>query len=102
MDSERVAFYLRDTYDFNVSWYEDSLMGLGIWSKQRCLSKAEMLAYKATPLPLLSTAFPGFVPARNTDFRRWQNQRNEGGDFFVFSDVLWETYHGPAIEIPSR
>ena len=98
---ERVGFYLRDTYDFNVSWYEDAFMGLGIWSKQRCLSKAEMLTYKATPLPLLSATFPGFVPAKNTDFRRWQQQRNEGGDFFVFSDVLWETYHGPAIEIPS-
>ncbi|MFC5772088.1 DUF6402 family protein [Thauera sinica] len=43
-------------------------------------------------LPVPNQAFQGFVPARNTDFRRWQHQRNEGGDFFVFSDVLWESY----------
>ena len=86
---EKIGIYVRDTYDFNADWFNDAAFGLGIWSKSRVLSKREMLLYKAVPLPLLSRNFPGFVPARNEDFRRWQNQRNEGGDFYVFSDVMW-------------
>lgn len=86
---EKIGVYVRDTYDFNVGWFEDAFVGLGIWSKKRMLSKIEMTAYKLTKLPELVNVFPGFVPARNGDFRRWQKQRNEGGDYFVFSDVMW-------------
>ena len=53
------------------------------------LSKREMITYRVTQLAALANVFPGFVPTKNSDFRRWQNQRNEGGDFFVFSDVMW-------------
>ncbi|HEJ9509830.1 TPA: hypothetical protein SMN05_003634, partial [Proteus mirabilis] len=31
----------------------------------------------------------GYVPVFNRDFRRWQDENNEGGDFIVFSDVYW-------------
>lgn len=86
---EKIGMYMRDTYDFNADWFDDAFFGLGIWSKKRMLSKIEMAAYKLTKLPELVNVFPGFVPARNGDFRRWQRQRNEGGDFFVFSDVMW-------------
>jgi hypothetical protein len=86
---ERVGIYLLDTYDFNANWFEDAFFGLGVWSKKKLLSKKEMMSYMATPLPSLHRAFPGFVPAYNEDFKRWQRQRNEGGDFFVFSDVMW-------------
>jgi hypothetical protein len=86
---EKIGVYVRDTYDFNAGWFEDSFAGLGVWSKKRLLSKQELIAYKATSLPSLAHAFPGFVPARNADFRRWQRKRDDGGDFFVFSDVMW-------------
>jgi hypothetical protein len=86
---EKIAVYVRDTYDFNVDLFEDAAFGLGIWGKRRMLSKKEMMTYKVTHLAALANVFPGFVPARNGDFRRWQNDRNEGGDFFVFSDVMW-------------
>ena len=86
---EKIGVYVRDTYDFNADWFDDALVGLGVWSKKRLLSKKDMLLYKSTPLPLLAHAYPGFVPARNEDFRNWQKHRNEGGDFFVFSDVMW-------------
>ncbi|RZT29582.1 DUF6402 family protein [Cupriavidus agavae] len=59
------------------------------WSRDRCLSKAEIAAYMGLPFRLRSLTFAGFVPVRNADFRRWQNVRNEGGDFFVFSDIHW-------------
>jgi hypothetical protein len=86
---EKIGVYLRDTYDFNADWFDDAVFGLGVWSKKRVLSKKETITYKATPFPLLARTFPGFVPARNEDFRRWQSLRNEGSDFFVFSDVMW-------------
>lgn len=86
---EKIGIYVRDTYDFNAGWFDDSAFGLGIWSKKRMLTKREMIAYRAARLATLGSLFAGFVPAQNNDFRRWQNQRNEGGDFFVFSDVMW-------------
>jgi hypothetical protein len=86
---ERIGVYVRDTYDFNEDWFNDSAYGLGIWGRDRCLTKVEMAAYKVSPASLNAINFPGFVPVRNTDFRRWQSARNEGGDFYVFSDVMW-------------
>jgi len=103
---DALGFYLRDTYDFNADWFEDGFMGLGVWSKERCLSKAEMAEYKlhsvSGPTSLIKRhlRFPHFVKVQNRDFRRWQKAHNSGGDFFVFSDVLWESYHGPDLEIP--
>jgi hypothetical protein len=102
---ESLGFYLRDTYDFNAGWIEDAFMGLGVWSKQRVLSKAEMMDFKAlshaSPASLLMRhiKYPKFVQLRNADFRRWQQTCKGGGDFFVFSDVLWEPYRGPDIEL---
>jgi hypothetical protein len=86
---EKIGIYVRDTYDFNSARLDDAAFGLGIWSKTRMLSKREMITYRVTQLAALANVFPGFVPTKNSDFRRWQNQRNEGGDFFVFSDVMW-------------
>ncbi|WP_244786705.1 DUF6402 family protein [Cupriavidus pauculus] len=86
---ERMGVYVRDTYDFNARRYEDELFGLGIWSRKRCLTKLEIAKYKSYSNELRAGEFPGFVPVKNTDFRRWQHARNEGGDFYVFSDVMW-------------
>ncbi|MBB3211471.1 hypothetical protein FHW67_000719 [Herbaspirillum sp. Sphag1AN] len=103
---DALGFYIRDTYDFNANWFEDGFMGLGVWSKERCLSKAEMAEFKvhsaSGPASLIKRhlRFPHFVQVQNRDFRRWQLAHNAGGDFFVFSDVVWEPYYGPDIEIP--
>ena len=103
-DIEYLGFYIRDTYDFNAGWLEDAFMGLGVWSKKRVLSKAEMIDFRAMsghPIGLAARAlkYPGFVQLSNYDFRAWQKTRNEGGDFFVFSDVFWDNYNGPSIEL---
>jgi hypothetical protein len=86
---ERLGIYMRDTYDFNAGLIEDAYAGLGVWSKKRMLSKVEMAAFKVAKLPERNHVFPGFVAAYNSDFRRWQKHHDSGGDFFVFSDVLW-------------
>lgn len=92
---EKIGVYVRDTYDFNSDWFADAAAGLGIWSRDRLLSKAEMLEYRVNqanpPAGWIANyvKYNGFVPIRNKDFRRWQDKHNTGGDFFVFSDVKW-------------
>jgi len=99
------GYYIRDTYDFNTdSWYEDPLMGLGVWSRDRVLSKIETIEYKTMITKIMTPAeyiralnkYGGFVPVRNNDFYRWQDKHGTGGDFFVFSDVLWLS-HQPGV-----
>jgi hypothetical protein len=107
---ERLGFYIRDTYDFNEdgeglkAWLND-LAGLGVWSKDRTLSKADTAIYRVNydavknkigTIPmrvaaalLLAARYPGFVPVDNGDFRKYQDKINKGGDYFVFSDVYW-------------
>jgi hypothetical protein len=109
-----LGFYIRDTYDFNVDGTEWA--GLGIWSKDRVLSRSETLKYRAAyevmtsdyRLPhekmaaslFLALNYPGFVPVWNKDFRDWQDKKKEGGDFFVFSDVHWVKPNVTEIIIP--
>jgi len=99
---DRLGCYIRDTYDFN----DDGLTPepLGVWSRERCLAKAETVEYFAllsgsgdslfANHSELAARYPGFVPVFNGDFRRWRKVRNSGGDFLVFSDVRW---HPPAM-----
>jgi hypothetical protein len=105
-----LAFYLRDTYDFNDDTKRDMFKailnlfnpgtefpGLGAWSRDRTLLKVDLMEFyrrggynpAKSNNPSLVRDFEGFVPIHNTDFRNYQNQKNEGGDFFVFSDVHW-------------
>jgi hypothetical protein len=87
---ESVGYYLKDTYDFIDDGYPEPL---GIWSKDRILSKAESSIYISSYLSelwgRLARQFSGFVPVFNADFRKWQEKHNSGGDFIVFSDVYW-------------
>lgn len=89
---ERVGVYLKDTYDF-VDGNKITTEPLGIWSKNRVLTKAEsatyLSSYGAGLYGMLARKWSGFVPVFNRDFRDWQDKHNSGGDFIVFSDVLW-------------
>ncbi|HHW3967013.1 DUF6402 family protein [Klebsiella pneumoniae] len=87
---ESVGYYLKDTYDFIDDGYPEPL---GIWSKDRILSKAESSIYISSYLSefwgQLARQFSGFVPVFNADFLKWQKKHNSGGDFIIFSDVYW-------------
>ncbi|MBL5965532.1 hypothetical protein I7V30_09685 [Lelliottia amnigena] len=87
---ESVGYYLKDTYDFIDDGYPEPL---GVWSKDRILSKAESSVYISSYLSgvwgRLARQFSGFVPVFNEDFRKWQGKHNTGGDYIVFSDVYW-------------
>lgn len=85
-----VGIYIKDTYDFVSNRYNEPL---GIWSKVRVLTKAEtaiyMSYYAEVLFGLLAKKWSGFVPVFNNDFRDWQDKHHSGGDFIVFSDVMW-------------
>lgn len=89
---DRVGAYLKDTYDF-VDKNPITSEPLGIWSKNRILTKAESALYLDSYLAgifgILARNWSGFIPVFNSDFRNWQDKHNTGGDFIVFSDVLW-------------
>jgi len=86
---KKLGLYLRDTYDFNDDIIVDRTVGLGVWSRNRILNKAETVDYLLATFLRRSVVYHGFVQLRNTDFSRWQKANGTGGDFFVFSDVLW-------------
>jgi len=90
---EKVGVYLRDTYDFNGGWVEEFLVGLGVWSRDRMLTKRETLDYRSSSHASNAERYPGFVALKNGDFRRWQDKNGKGGDFFVFSDISWVNSH---------
>ncbi len=91
----KLGVYLRDTYEFNdESWPSQPL---GVWSKKRCLSKAETAAYyadKASRLVnpvqrVLPSPYAGFNAVSNSDFDDWRKKTGRGGDFVIYSDVAW-------------
>ena|GEM_PF-1054345 len=65
---EKLGYYIRDVYDFN----EDQ--PLGFWGPDK-FSK-----------------FPGegLFAVDNAVFRDWRAKHGRGGDFIIFSDILWE------------
>ncbi|WP_445374317.1 DUF6402 family protein [Photorhabdus tasmaniensis] len=86
--TEQIGMYLKDTYDF-VGAREP----LGIWSKNGILDKISSVDYAALYATgswlALWIKYNGYVPVINGSFRKWQKKHNEGGDFMVFSDILW-------------
>ncbi|EMC0024152.1 DUF6402 family protein [Enterobacter cloacae subsp. cloacae] len=90
-----LGFYIKDTYDFldDDKFWIDLPESLGVWGKERILNKAEtisyMSSYGAGTFGLLVKMFSGFVPVFNSDFRKWQRKHNAGGDYIVFSDIMW-------------
>lgn len=85
---EGLAFYMRDTYDFNDN--PGFNPPLGIWSRDRVLSKAESSQYLTNPVSYTIRSGQGYALVENKDFRRWQKAQNTGGDFIVYSDVEWQ------------
>jgi hypothetical protein len=65
---DRLGFYVRDCYDFN----NEQL--LGFWG-----------ANGVSRVP-----GAGLYTIENSTFRSWRAKHGRGGDFIVFSDVLWE------------
>ncbi|HEY4294238.1 DUF6402 family protein [Luteibacter sp.] len=79
------GFYIRDTYDFSGFQF------LGAWTTDRVLSATQMalnfprrdMASRGTPVSATHVF--------NRDFENYRRVTGYGGDFVVYSDVLWES-----------
>lgn len=83
-----LGLYLQDTYDFT----DDGAISqpLGIWSRSRCLNKAESVVYMTSDVARW-TVYRDFTYLNNRSFDKWRKGAQSGGDFIIFSDVLWVT-----------
>lgn len=78
------GFYIRDTYDFNGTQY------LGAWTTDRVLNQAQTalnfprrdMAYRGSPVQATHVS--------NATFDHYRRATGNGGDFVIYSDVLWE------------
>jgi hypothetical protein len=82
---EKVGFYIRDHYDFNGLQY------LGTWTEDRVLTKAETAFTLSLHGQLVLRLKEGpFAAVTNGDFRDYRDKIGKGGDFIIYSDVLWK------------
>lgn len=102
---DALGVYFRDTYDFiDDGWISQPL---GVWSKSRCLSKTEMVAFHVEQVsrgahPMLRfapSAFRGFESVSNADVCAWRTATGRGGDYVIYSDVAWVT-PAVAMQVP--
>lgn len=82
---EYIGFYIRDHYDFNGLQY------LGTWTDDRLLTKTEtVLTMTAHGQVIIRLKDGPFAAVTNGDFREYRNRTGKGGDFVIYSDVLWK------------
>jgi len=92
------GFYLKDYYDFNGTQY------LGLWTENEVLGKA------ATVVDTALTGFssPGMVyhwrgggvgHVFNHHFRAYRERHGRGGDFLIYSNVLWRDVENGYVDL---
>lgn len=80
-----MGFYIRDHYDFNGLQY------LGTWTEDRVLTKAETAFTLSLHGQVVLRLKEGpFAAVTNGDFRDYRDMTGKGGDFIIYSDVLWK------------
>ncbi len=84
---EYLGFYVRDHYDFNGLQY------LGTWTEDRVLTRAEtVLTMTAHGQVIIRLKDGPFAAVTNGDFREYRNKTGKGGDFIIYSDILWKKF----------
>lgn len=87
--TEKIGFYIKDTYDFLGRQF------LGVWNKNEMLGAAKAKEYlnlfeSKSWKRIYDLAMQNYAMVWNSDFRKWQQVKNTGIDFVVFSDVYWD------------
>ncbi|OLS60852.1 DUF6402 family protein [Pseudomonas putida] len=81
---ERLGFYIRDHYDFNGFQF------LGIWTQDQILNRSELIEVATGgSAPIFELGDTAFASVTNGDFRKYRDKVGMGGDFLLYSDVLW-------------
>lgn len=85
----KMGIYIKDLFEFNGFQF------LGLWTQEKCLGKAEIVSHSLkgaaaaeSYTPMEEITSPVFF-VYNSDFREWREKHNMGGDFIIYSDVLW-------------
>ncbi len=78
-----VGLYIRDNYDFNDD------QPLGIWTESGVLNKSEMVANLFLDALAFDWHGEPIGQASNRSFRDFRARTGRGGDFVLYSDVLW-------------
>ncbi|WP_226500763.1 DUF6402 family protein [Pseudomonas sp. MWU16-30322] len=115
---ERIGFYVEDSYDFNDSWFEPS-QALGYWnfdgletSLKKGLSqnadirvKQNNIAFQARgglspeqAKEMNALEHKHYMFVQNGDFKKYRKESGKGGDFRVYSDILYENVSAEPIE----
>ncbi|MDU9394012.1 DUF6402 family protein [Pseudomonas sp. zfem002] len=82
---EHIGLYIRDNYEFNGFQF------LGIWTADRVLTKAEMLrAALPSGQSIYKWSTDAIALVENDDFRKYRNKTAMGGDYVLYSDILWK------------
>ncbi len=99
---ERVGFYIRDTFEFMDHWARGMVLSqpLGWWGANGAYMEPAKLA------ELYGDCFVhdncAFLRVTNESYREYRAKYGKGGDFIVYSDVLWKDLEKPqTILIPS-
>lgn len=85
--TSHIGFYIRDNYDFNGPQY------LGTWTKNRVLTKTEtILSLTPAGQSIIHIGSEPFAAVSNPDFQNYRNKTGKGGDFVIYSDILWRRH----------
>lgn len=115
---ERIGFYVEDSYDFNDSWFEPS-QALGYWNFDGLETSASKgfsqnadvrmqqnrIAFQARgglspeqAQEMDALEHKHYMFVQNGDFREYRDSNSKGGDFRVYSDILYENVTASPIE----
>jgi len=94
------GFYLKDYYDFNGTQY------LGLWTENEVLGKAAtvvdtLLSGVSSPGMVYHWRGGGVGHVFNHNFRAYRETHHRGGDFLIYSDVLWRSMADAYVDLES-
>lgn len=96
----QVGIYVKDHYTF-VTKPGKASQYLGHWNKTHIAILHRHAAAMALDLQLSDTPVEIdkniFYPVHNRDFTAWQQKYGRGGDFILYSDVVWVTLYRPIV-----
>ncbi|WP_307576911.1 DUF6402 family protein [Paracidovorax avenae] len=99
VEIDELGFYLRDAYDFNDSSFISQPLGCWGFNGVECgISTRLSIEIEDTIAdidPKDAANLKYYV--KNSDFQKWRNKNNKGGDFMVVSDV-----HRVRLAIPQK
>ena len=90
------GIYLRDAYEFCEHF------PLGIWTKNRTFGKIDIFNIGVPTTETDPYVNEPYCLVTNGNFRKYREKTGNGGDFYIFSDVMWLQPKRGELIIPLR